>query len=211
MIKVLLVDDHPVVRAGYRRLLEQSDDIRVDGETSDAESGYRAYCELAPDVCVSDLSLPGCGGLELLRRILVRAPDARVLIFSMHDSPQLVERAFEGGALGFVSKSAQPNALVQAVRAVHGGSRYVSDELLPAHPSQEGQLELARLRLLTEREFEVLRLLARGISGPECGRLLNLSPKTIANHQSQIKEKLQVSTSAGLVHFALRHSIIGAP
>lgn len=208
MIRVLLVDDHPVVRSGYRRLLEQTGDIAVTAEAGDAEQAYAAFLADAPDVCVSDLSLPGAGGLELLRKIRVREADARVLIFSMHDTAQLIRRALDGGACGFVSKHASPDNLVTAVRAARAGTRYLSEDL-PQHLLRGGSSEEgARLGSLSQREFEIFRLLAEGHSAADCARLLNLSSKTVANRQTCIKEKLDVGTSAALVHLALRNGII---
>lgn len=209
MIRVLLVDDHPVVRAGYHRLLEQAGDIAVVAEAGDADAGYGAFVEEAPDVCVTDLSLPGSGGLELMRRILAREPAARVLVFSMYDSPQLVRRALEGGACGFVSKNAAPDSLVAAVRAASQGRRYLSDDVAAALPSEAtGDDEAARLASLSQREFEIFRLLAEGRSLAECADLLHVSQKTVANNQTNIKEKLGLTTSAALVHLALRHGVI---
>lgn len=215
MIHVLLVDDHPVVRSGYHRLLEQAGDIRVVAEAANADAGYEAFLThmhtCALDVSITDLSMPGAGGLELMRKMLTRHPQAKVLVFSMYDSPQLVRRALEGGAYGFVSKNAAPDNLVAAVHALHSGQRYVSEDLSPdllkSRPSI-GDDEVQRLASLSQREFEIFRLLAQGSSTADCARALNLSSKTVANYQTLIKEKLDVTTSAALVHLALRNSII---
>lgn len=215
MIRVLLVDDHPVVRSGYHRLLEQAGDIRVVAEAANADAGYEAFLThmhaCALDVSITDLSMPGAGGLELMRKMLTRHPQAKVLVFSMYDSPQLVRRALDGGAYGFVSKNAAPDNLVAAVHALHSGQRYVSEDLSP--DLLKSRLcrvddEVQRLASLSQREFEIFRLLAQGSSAADCARALNLSPKTVANNQTLIKEKLDVTTSAALVHLALRNSII---
>ena len=208
MIRVVLTDDHPVVRAGYQRLLDQADDIRVVAEAGDADAGYAAFVAHAPDVLVTDLSMPGGGGLALIRRVRQRAPDARLLVFTMHDAAVLVRRAFEAGARGFLTKACAPGSLVDAVRALHAGRRFL-DEALPqallhADPLDEG----ARLAALSGREFEVFRLLASGCSAAECALALKLSAKTVSNHQTVIKEKLGVATSAALAHLALRHRLI---
>lgn len=208
MIRVLLVDDHPVVRTGYHRLLEQAGDITVVAEVGDADAGYGAFVSAAPDVCITDLSLPGSGGLELMRRILAREAAAKVLVFSMYDSPQLVRRALEGGACGFVSKNAAPDSLIAAVRAACQGRRYLSDDLRTGLPLVRHDDESARLASLSQREFEIFRLLAEGRSLAECAETLHLSQKTVANNQTNIKEKLGVTTSAALVHLALRHGVI---
>ena len=206
MIRLLLVDDHPVVRAGYQRLLEQAGDMRVVAQAGGAEEAITAFSAHAPDVTVTDLAMPGLGGLELIRRLLARSADARVLVFSMHDSAMLVRRAFEVGARGYLSKSSAPESLLDAVRRVHGGDNYLSPNL-PTELLQAGTPS-TRLDELTPREFEIFRLLARGESLAGCATVLKLSQKTISNHQTTIKEKLGVSTTAALVHLAIRHGVI---
>jgi DNA-binding NarL/FixJ family response regulator len=210
MIRTLLIDDHPVVRSGYRRVLEQSGDIEVVAESGDAETGYRAFVDNAPDVCVTDLALPDAGGLDLMLRILALDARARILVFSMYDSLPVVSRALDQGASGFVSKSANPDSLVAAVRKTHEGGRYLSDGLSPALRKSQVNDEARRIASLSHREFEVFRLLAQGRSTAECAQLLKLNSKTIANYQALIKEKLGVSTSAALVHLALQNGIIPA-
>lgn len=209
MIRVLLTDDHPVVRTGYRRLLEQAGDIDVVAEAGDGHAAYAAFVAQPPDVLVTDLSMAGCGGLELIRRVLLRAPDARVLVFSMHDGALLVRRALEGGARGFLTKASSPDCLVVAIRTLHAGQRYLGPGLPAALLQRDSPQEAERMAALSGREFEVFRLLAQGHSSAECAQALNLSPKTIANHQTLIKEKLGVATSAALAHLAIRHGVIG--
>ncbi|PUE33506.1 response regulator transcription factor [Limnohabitans sp. Jir72] len=208
MIRVLLVDDHPVVRAGYSRLLEQADAIQVVAQAASVQEAYVAFLEHCPDVTISDVSMPGTGGLELLRKIRQRDPDARVLMCSMHDSPTLVRSALEGGAAGFVTKNAPPDNLAQAVLQVMTGERFLSDDLDPALLSEVADDESVLVAQLTLREIEIWRLLALGHTAAECAQLLNLSLKTVANNQTLIREKLGVGTSAALVHLAQRHHII---
>ena len=210
MIRLLLVDDHPVVRTGYQRLLEQAGDIVVVAQAERADQAYAEYVAHQPDVTVTDLSMPGSGGLELIRRILARDSTARLLVFSMHDSALLVRRALEAGARGFLSKSSAPESLIEAVRAVHGGQRYLSRDLSPALLERDMRYEASQLDSLTAREFEIFRLLAQGHSLNECANALNLSPKTVSNYQTLIKEKLGVSTSAALVHLAIRNGVISS-
>jgi DNA-binding NarL/FixJ family response regulator len=209
VIRVVLSDDHPVVRAGYQRLLDQAGDIRVVAEAGDADAGYAAFVAHRPDVLVTDLSMPGGGGLTLLRRVLQRDPAARLLVFSMHDGALLVRRAFEAGARGFLTKASAPDSLVDAVRALHAGERYLAPELPAALLRRDPLDEGARLASLSGREFEIFRLLAQGASPLECARSLKLSVKTVSNHQTLIKEKLGVTTSAALAHLAIRHRVIG--
>lgn len=208
MIRVLLVDDHPVVRAGYLRLLSQDPDIQVLAEASHADEGYQAFLAHAPDVTITDLSMPGVGGLGLLQKILAREPAARVLVCSMYDSPQVVQRAMQTGAMGFVSKNAQPEELVKAVHALNMGRTYASEGGLAQKEEMEFQEETQRIASLTAREYEIFRLLSQGKSVSECAELMHLSQKTISNHQTQIKDKLQLSTLAAMVHLAQRHQVI---
>jgi DNA-binding NarL/FixJ family response regulator len=208
MIRVLLADDHPVVRSGYQRLLEQAGDIQVIAEAGDGEAAYAAFVRAPADVLVTDLSMPGGGGLELIRRVLARQPQARVLVFSMHDSPQLVRRALEAGARGYLTKASAPDCLTDAVRALHAGHRYLSPDLPRSSLLRDSERQADRLALLTAREFETFRLLAQGQSVSECAAELKLSAKTISNQQTVIKEKLGVSTSAALAHLAIQHGVI---
>lgn len=209
MIRVLLADDHPVVRSGYLRLLEQTPDIRVVAEASSGEAAYAAWVAHEPDLLVTDLSMPGAGGLALIRRIRLRCPDARVLVFSMHDTGPLVRQALEAGARGFLTKASAPECLVDAVRALQAGQRYLDPALPPALLQRDPEQEAERLSSLSPREFEIFRLLAQGHSAGECAQALKLSPKTVSNHQTLIKEKLGVATSAALAHLAIRHQVIG--
>jgi DNA-binding NarL/FixJ family response regulator len=206
MIRILLADDHPVVRTGCRRLLEQAGDMRVVAEADDAHAAYAAFVAHAPDVLVTDLAMPG-GGLELLQRVKLRAPAARTLVYSMHDSALFVRRAFDAGARGFLSKAGSPASLVEAVRALRQGRRYLSPEL-PAAWLRDGSPCSAPLGALSAREIEVLRQLAQGSTTAECASALHLSAKTVANHQSAIKDKLGLRTGAQLAHFALSHQLI---
>ena len=205
-IRVMLVDDHPVVRTGYARLLEQAGDIRVVGEADDTESAYARVPGLAPDVVVTDLSLPGQGGLELIRRLTARDPSLRILAFTMHENAVLVRRALENGARGFLTKSAPPNALVDAVREVFRSRPERRNGVRSSLPPASG--EPHPFEALTAREFEVFQQLAQGRSPAECAALLNLSLKTVANYQTSLKEKLGVATTAALVHLAIRHGVI---
>lgn len=209
MIDVLLVDDHPVVRSGYARLLETGGDIRVTAEAADADAGYAAYIQHTPGVTVTDLSLPGSSGIDLIRRIRARDPGARVLVFSVHDEAVVVDKAIQGGACGFISKRSAPEVLLEAVRAVARGERYFSEDVRKVVEARAPDSERAVINALSPREFEVFRLLAQGMSAAECATTLNLSQKTVANYQALIKEKLNVGTSAALVHLALRLGIVG--
>lgn len=205
MIRCLLVDDHPVVRAGYGRLLEVAG-MRVVAEAGDVAAGYAAFLTHRPEVTVTDLSLPGASGLELVRRIRAHS-SAAALVFSMLDPAVAVPLAAEAGASGFVSKDTAPDVLVEAVRAVSRGGRWFPQ----AAAGDEEAWRVAGLRALSERELEVLRLLALGRSPEDCAATLNLSRKTVANYQTRIREKLGIDNAAALVHFALRHGLLAGP
>jgi len=206
MIDVLLVDDHAVVRAGYRRYLEQSSDIRLVAEAASAEEGYVAYCRTSPQVSVVDLSMPGASGVQLISRIMARDPHARVIAFSMHGERLFITQALAAGASAYVTKNSAGEILIEAVREVHAGRSYLSPDIrervTAASPVAPGPDSLS------PREFEVFRLLAQGHSVAKIADSLKLSQKTVANHQTQIKEKLGVTTTAALVHLALGSGLI---
>lgn len=206
MIRVLLVDDHPAVRAGYRRLLEQDGGCAVVAEAGLVDEALAWYAADAADLVITDLSMPGSGGLELIRRLRARHPQVRVLVFSMHDSDLLVSRALRLGARGFLSKTAAPQHLFEAVREVMAGRRYLSPNLTPELLSVGAPG--CMLDVLTHRELEVFRLLAQGETLAGCARSLHLSPKTISNLQTSIKDKLGVPTATGMVLLALQHGLV---
>jgi len=208
MIRVLLVDDHPVVREGYARYLELDGGINVVAEAACAITGYIAFLQYLPDVTISDISMPNVSGLELLRKIKQRDAASKVLMCSMYDSPSLIRSALDGGANGFVTKNASPDNLVAGVKAVYKGDRYLSDDLSLSQFNQVADAEADRIAQLTLREMEIWRLLAQGCSPSECAERLNISLKTVANNQTQIKEKLAVTNTAALVHMAQRHQLI---
>ena len=212
MISLLLVDDHPVVRAGYQRLLEQMGEMAVVAQAGDVDQAYAQFVQHRPAVTITDISMPGSSGLELLRRVLERDASARVLVFSMHDSEAVVRRALGLGARGFVSKSCDPDTLIDAVKQVHLGQRFLSPDLPAALLNSPARLPAvgAQFESLTAREYEIFRLLAAGKSLPDCARSLHLSPKTVSNHQTLIKEKLGLGSSAAMALLAIRHGVISA-
>jgi DNA-binding NarL/FixJ family response regulator len=208
MIRVLFVDDHPVVSAGSARLLEQAGGVRVIACADSADEAYSSYVADRPDVVVTDLSMPGPGGLELIQRVVARDAQARIVVFSMFDSPELLRRALDAGAIGYITKRSPPRLLLEAVREASAGRRFVGPDLAAAGVASGGPTDRARLEQLTEREFSLFRLLAQGHSLADCARLLHLSAKTVSNHQTQIRGKLGVSTSAALAHLAIRCGVI---
>jgi len=207
-INVLLVDDHAVVRAGYRHLLARDTRIEVVGEAADAQSAYLSFCSLAPDVVVMDIALPGASGIEAMRRILAREPDARVLIFSMYEDAIFPTRALQAGARGYLTKSSGPDMLVEAVLAVARGENYLSRDVAQAVALRSQATQPEPAVVLSPREFEVLQMLARGETLAQIATRLNLSEKTVANYQSSIKQKLGASNNIQIVQKATRLGLL---
>jgi two-component system, NarL family, invasion response regulator UvrY len=206
-ISVLLVDDHAVVREGYRRLLEHDDSLVVAGEAANAADAMRLDAELRPDVVVLDIALPGLSGIEILKRIIARRPDACVLMFSMYHDGIYASRAIDAGARGYLSKASAPDLLVEAVRSVAGGRRYLSPDVELAMNKQSSAANQLAAALST-RELEVLGMLTQGYGVEEIGERLGLSPKTAANHQSSIKQKLGADSALQLMLIAQQFGLV---
>ncbi|MBI2970123.1 MAG: response regulator transcription factor [Gammaproteobacteria bacterium] len=207
-IRVLLADDHAVVRAGYRMLLERTAEIRVIGEASSGEQACRIYLEQKPDVVVIDLSMPGPGGLEAIRRIIARDPRARLLVFSMHDDTVFVDQAINAGARGYITKNCAPEVMVEAIRTVAAGRTFLEAALAQRLAFRKIRGRDSPFSSLSTREFEICCLLAEGCNTSEIAKRLSLSYKTVANYSSQIKAKLNVGTAAELTRLAIRHNIV---
>jgi two-component system invasion response regulator UvrY len=201
-ISILLVDDHPIVRQGYRRVLEHQSDFHVVAEADNAASAYSAFKQHSPDVVVLDISMPGASGLEAIRNIRLRNSRARILVFSMHSEVLLVKAAFDAGASGYVTKSNEPAVLTQAVRSLARGERAMSDDV--AHILAAESLAPSRSALdhLGEREVEILRQFAAGATTKQIASSLNLSVKTVQNYHYLIKAKTGMRTDAQLVRLA---------
>jgi len=204
MISVLLVDDHAVVREGYKRLIERSPDLHVGGEASTAAEAYRAFADTDPDVTVMDISLPDVSGIEALRHILARSADARVLMFSIHTETTYVERALAAGARGYLTKASAPDLLVGTIRAVVRGEVFVSPDVSAALAARSRERIDDAIDTLSTREFEIARLLVNGLSVREIAERLCLTYKTVANYQTGIRQKLGAPTSARLLQIAAR-------
>jgi two-component system invasion response regulator UvrY len=211
MIRVLLVDDHAVVRTGFRLLLQSHAEVTVIAEAESGEMACQRYLELNPDVVVLDLAMPGMGGLEALRRIRAHHPHARVLTLSAQDDPMHARRALREGALGFLSKRSAPEALIEAVTAVAAGQRYIDTSLAQklALDEIDGAAKSVVDRL-SEREFEVFIRLARGASVQRIAEDLKLSASTVGTHLYNIKQKLRVTNQSELTLTAIREGLIEA-
>jgi two-component system invasion response regulator UvrY len=207
-IRIMLVDDHAVVRAGFRRLLEQQPDMQVVAECGEGDRAYALFVEHQPDVVVIDLTMPGVSGLEVIRRIISREPAARILVFSMHEDASLAERAIQLGARGYVTKSSAPEILTTAVREVAAGKLYLSSDIATSIAILKLTGDANPVKLLSPREFEVFRLLVAGRPVTDIAKSLNLSGKTIANYQTLVKQKLGVGNDVELVLLALRHKLL---
>jgi two-component system invasion response regulator UvrY len=211
VIRILLVDDHAVVRVGFRLLLQASEQVCVVAEAESGEAACQLYAEATPDVVILDLSMPGMGGLEAMRRIRARDPHARILALSAQDDPMHARRALRQGALGFLSKRSAPEALLEAVRTVATGRRYIdpslAQELVVAELDGDADSPIERL---SEREFEVFIRLARGATVQRIAEDLKVSPSTVGTHLYNIKQKLGATNQSELTLFALRHGLIEA-
>jgi two-component system invasion response regulator UvrY len=211
MIRVMLVDDHAVVRTGFRLLLQAQPEVSVVAEAESGEVACQRYLELTPDVVVMDLAMPGMGGLEALRRIRSHHPQARVLALSAHDDPMHARRALREGALGFLSKRSAPEALIEAVTTVGAGRRYIDVALAQklALADLDGGSR-SPIEKLSEREFEVFVRLARGETVQRIAEDLRLSASTVGTHLYNIKQKLEVVNQSELTLLAIRHGLIEA-
>ncbi len=201
-MRVLIVDDHPIVISGCRALLETDPGVEVV-EAEDSASGFAAFFDHSPDVAVIDINLPGLSGLELMRRILERAPEARLVVFSMNDDPVVAARAIQAGAKGYIAKNDDPALFAEAVRVVAKGGLYL-------HPEMARQIAFLRsgsnadaISSLSPRELEILRLLAAGRTMAQIADLMNVSYKTIANNCTQLKQKLGARSAMDLMRIAL--------
>jgi len=208
MIKVILADDHAVVRAGYRLLLQNSDEIEIVAEVETGEQACRTFVESSPDVVVMDLSMPGMGGLEAIRRITIRDASAKILVFSMHENTVFVDQALKAGAKGYITKNSAPDVLVNAIKEIAAGGTFIDSDIAQHLAFQKARDNDEPFSGLSTREFEIFCLLAEGSNTSQIAKRLSLSYKTVANYTTQIKNKLNVKTVAELARLALSHNIV---
>ncbi|MFB9263851.1 response regulator [Bradyrhizobium erythrophlei] len=205
-MRILIVDDHPIVASGCRTVFGDDPAVALL-DASDAESGERAFVAEKPDICVIDINLPTVSGFELARRILARDQTARIIMFSMNDDPVFAARAIDIGAKGYVSKTGDPNDLVEAVREVGNGGVYLPPAIARSVAFARPTFAQNPLSKLTSREMEILRLLSSGKSLSEIAWLVHSSYKTVANTSSIMRQKLGVRTSAELVRLAIESGV----
>lgn len=207
-IRVMLVDDHAVARAGYRFLLDNLSDICVAGEAQSGEDALRLYPEVRPDVVILDLTMPGMGGRETLGQLKVRWPDVRVLVCTMHETTALIDHTLQAGAAGYISKNSSPEVLVTAVRKIAAGHKYIDAELAQNMLTADSTDKGAAIASLSAREFRILCLFAEARSLDDIAGELSLSSKTVANYLTVIKEKLHVSNAPELVRLAISKGLV---
>jgi DNA-binding NarL/FixJ family response regulator len=205
---IVLVDDHAVVRAGVRRLLEQEPLFEVIGEAESGEKAYQIFGELKPDVMVMDLSMPGMGGLEAIRRILMRYEKAKILVLSMHEDLSFANQALKLGAKGYLTKNTLADDLVKSIETVTQGDVFLSDEIAKKMAMQSISGNQDPVHDLSAREFEIFRLLAEGLDIDAIASTLNISSKTVSNYQTMIKQKLNINTPIELIRYAIKVGVI---
>ncbi len=209
MIRLLIADDHPVVRSGLRRIAEEDEDIIVTAEASNGEEALAALRRAAVDMVLLDISMPGAPFIDTLKRLRDEHPTVRVLVLSAHPEDQWAVRALRAGASGYLTKDHSPDQLVEAVRRVFRGGRYVSPTLAEQLASRLGsEFAGAPHELLSDREFEVLRRLGAGHTVKDVASDLHLSPKTVSTYRTRLLEKLGVRSNADLVRYASQHGLI---
>jgi len=210
MINVLLADDHSIVRAGLRRIIEESGEMEVIAEAADGREALRKAHEHLPDVAVIDISMPNCDGLEVIRLLHNDYPKLPILVLTMHEEGQYVVRAIEAGAMGYITKQSAPEQLVKAIRKLHDGHRYLTDEAAEALALRvaKGTHGRSPLDTLSMRELQVLRRLALGNTNREIARAYHISIKTVDTYRSRILKKLELRNNADLSRFAIQHGLI---
>jgi len=207
-VTIVLVDDHAVVRAGVRRLLEQEALFEVIGEAESGEKAYQIFGELKPDVMVMDLSMPGMSGLEAIRRILMRHERARILVLTMHEDLSFANQALKLGAKGYLIKNTLGDDLVKSIQTVSRGEVFLSDEIAKKMAMQSILGDQDPIDELSAREFEIFRLLAEGLEIDAIATTLNISSKTVSNYQTMIKQKLNINTPVELIRYAIKAGVI---
>ena len=206
-IRVLIVDDHQLVRTGFRLLLD-GDEVQVVGEAESGELAYQRYAELAPDVVLIDIAMPGIGGIEAIKRICQRDHHARILALSAHEDLSHPRRALQAGALGYLTKHEAPETLMGAIREIAAGRRFIDPKVAQRMAMADITGDGNPLGQLSEREFEVFKKLAMGQTVGQIAKTLNLSPSTVGTHLYNLKQKLGLSNQAEMTLLAVRYGVI---
>ena len=209
-ISVLLVDDHAVVREGLRRILSDYPEIAIVGEAADGHEAIRQIRNLLPDVAIVDLSMPGLDGIEVTKLIAKEAPKTRVIVLTMHANQEYAMRLLQAGAVGFIGKGAPGKELAAAILKVASKGTYLPPDILETIPHRiaAGGAEASPVQSLSDRELQVLKLLAEGNTGREIGQLLHLSVKTVDTYRARVLTKLGLETTSDLIRFAIRHGVV---
>ena len=210
MIKVLLADDHSIVRAGLRRIVEESGDMQVIAEADDGREAIQRVKETDPDVAVIDISMPGLDGLEVISQLQTLRPELPVLVLTMHEEGQYVVRAIQAGAMGYLTKQSAPEQLVTAIRKIHEGQRYITDEAAESLALRvaKGSDGKSPLDSLSMRELQVLRRLAMGQTNREIASAYHISIKTVDTYRARLLKKLGLRNNAELSRFAMQNQLI---
>lgn len=205
VIRVMLVDDHEIVRAGFRRLLDSSPDISVICEASTGEQAVECYQEHLPDLIIMDLSMPpGTGGLEAIQRICSINADAKILVLTVQECEPYPSRVMDAGAMGYLTKRCAPEELIAAVQQVFAGKQYIADDI----KEQLATNNTTQLNSLTKRELQIFTLLASGQSASQISESMFISPKTVHAHRANILSKLGLENTADIIHLGIRHGIV---
>lgn len=207
-INILLVDDHAVVRMGFKMLLESDADIKVIAEADSGENGVKMYMEHKPDVVVMDITMPGIGGLEATDRIIAKDSSARILVLSAHEDSVHPKRVLNAGAMGYLTKRSAAEELIKAIRTVAGRKMYLEASIAQQMAIQQLNGEKNPVDVLSDREFEVFMALAKGETTNQIAEILSLSPRTVGTHLYNIKQKLNASNSAEIALIAMRSGLI---
>lgn len=207
-INVMLVDDHAVVRMGFKMLLETSDDIKIIAEAENGEEAIKLYMEHKPNVVVMDITMPGMGGMEAIERILAKESSAKILVLSAHEDSVHPKRVLNAGAMGYVTKRSAAEELIKAIRAVSSGKKYIEASVAQQMAIQQLSGNQNPVDVLSEREFEVFMSLAKGKTTNEIAETLFLSPRTVGTHLYNIKQKLNANNSAEIALIAMRSWLI---
>jgi len=206
-IRVILVDDHAVVLEGIQRLLEVND-ISVAGTANNAKLAWEVYQEQKPDLLIMDISMPGTTGVDAVTYIKNRDEDAKIVVFSIHENPQFVERVIAAGALAYVTKGSELHELINAVKAVYNGKSYIASDLIQEMVFSRINLEESLVKQLSHREFDIVCLIAEGNSTSDIAQKMFLAEKTVSNYIGKIKQKLHLKNTTDIVRLAIQYGLV---